>query len=32
MLRNRRSDLLVAYLLTAPFILVYVWLFVWPVV
>ena len=32
MLRNRRSDLLVAYLLTAPFILVYAWLFVWPVV
>lgn len=32
MLRNRRSDLLVAYLLTAPFILIYAWLFVWPVV
>lgn len=32
MLRNRRSDLVVAYLLTAPFILIYAWLFVWPVV
>lgn len=32
MLRNRRSDLLVAYLLTAPFILIYAWMFVWPVV
>ena len=32
MLRNRRSDLLVAYLLTAPFIAIYLWLFVWPVI
>jgi multiple sugar transport system permease protein len=32
MLRNRRSDLVVAYLLTAPFILIYAWLFVWPVI
>lgn len=32
MLRNRRSDLLVAYLLTAPFIIIYLWLFIWPVI
>lgn len=32
MLRNRRSDLFVAYLLTAPFIAIYLWLFVWPVI
>jgi multiple sugar transport system permease protein len=32
MLRNRRSDLFVAYLLTAPFIAIYLWLFIWPVI
>ncbi len=32
MLRNRRSDILVAYLLTAPFIAVYAWLFLWPTI
>lgn len=30
MLRNRRSEIWVAYLLVAPFILIYGWLFVYP--
>jgi multiple sugar transport system permease protein len=32
MLRNRRSELLVAYLLTGPFVAIYAWLFVWPTI
>lgn len=32
MLRNRRNELIVAYLLTGPFIAIYAWLFVWPTV
>jgi multiple sugar transport system permease protein len=32
MLRNRRSELAVAYLLTAPFIALYAWLFIWPTI
>ena len=32
MLRNRRSELVVAYLLTAPFIALYAWLFIWPTI
>lgn len=32
MLRNRRTELLVAYLLVAPFILVYGWMFVYPTI
>ncbi|MGB8818708.1 MAG: sugar ABC transporter permease [Rhizobiaceae bacterium] len=32
MLRNRRTELLVAYLLVAPFILVYGWMFIYPTI
>lgn len=32
MLRNRRRELVAAYVLTAPFVLVYAWLFVWPTI
>ncbi len=32
MLRNRRSDIFVAYLLIAHFVLIYGWLFVWPTI
>ena len=32
MLRNRRNELIVAYLLTGPFIAIYAWLFVWPTI
>ena len=32
MLRNRRSELIVAYLLTGPFVAIYAWLFVWPTI
>jgi multiple sugar transport system permease protein len=32
MLRNRRSEILVAYILVAPFILIYGWLFIYPTI
>jgi multiple sugar transport system permease protein len=32
MLRNRRSELLVAYLLVAPFVLIYGWMFIYPTI
>lgn len=32
MLRNRRSEILVAYILVAPFILIYGWMFIYPTI
>ena len=32
MIRNRRSEILVAYLLVAPFILIYGWMFIYPTI
>ncbi len=32
MLRNRRNEILVAYILVAPFILIYGWLFIYPTI
>ena len=32
MLRNRRSELLVAYLLVAPFVAIYGWMFIYPTI
>jgi multiple sugar transport system permease protein len=32
MLRNRRTELLVAYLLVAPFVLIYGWMFIYPTI
>jgi multiple sugar transport system permease protein len=32
MLRNRRTEVLVAYVLIAPFVAIYGWMFVWPTI
>jgi multiple sugar transport system permease protein len=32
MLRNRRSEIMVAYILVAPFILIYGWMFIYPTI
>lgn len=32
MLRNRRNELIIAYLLIAPFVAIYGWLFIWPTI
>ena len=32
MLRNGRTELVVAYLLVAPFVLVYGWMFIYPTI
>jgi multiple sugar transport system permease protein len=32
MLRNRRTEILVAYILVAPFVLLYAWMFIYPTI